>query len=278
MSHDALGYLDEVLDHLQAHSVRSTAVDWAALRRDVQAMAGDARSTAETYPAIELALQRLGDGHSFFLTPEQERLLREGQALTTGLTVVHPDGIVVKVLPHSPAAQEGVREGDLIERINGQQPAEMDHAGFRAAMRAPAVELQIRRPGADGPIDVTVHPAACPIVTEPVGRRLAPGVGYLELPDMSGTADQATAYAEATQRHIRALREHGAHGWIVDLRRNTGGNMWPMLAGVGPLVGEGVLGAFVFSDQVAQWSYRAGQAFLEEHILARVDDPCAPIQ
>jgi len=32
-------------------------------------------------------------------------------------------------------------------------------------------------------------------------------------------------------------------GWIVDLRGNGGGNMWPMLAGVGPVLGEGVVGS-----------------------------------
>jgi len=33
-------------------------------------------------------------------------------------------------------------------------------------------------------------------------------------------------------------------GWLVDLRGNGGGNMWPMLAGIGPLLGEGDLGSF----------------------------------
>ena len=33
-------------------------------------------------------------------------------------------------------------------------------------------------------------------------------------------------------------------GWLVDLRGNGGGNMWPMLAGIGPVLGEGDLGSF----------------------------------
>jgi carboxyl-terminal processing protease len=33
-------------------------------------------------------------------------------------------------------------------------------------------------------------------------------------------------------------------GWIVDLRANGGGNMWPMLAGLRPLLGDGPLGTF----------------------------------
>src|SRR5215472_4943040 len=33
-------------------------------------------------------------------------------------------------------------------------------------------------------------------------------------------------------------------GWLVDLRGNDGGNMWPMLAGIGPVLGEGDLRSF----------------------------------
>jgi hypothetical protein len=32
-------------------------------------------------------------------------------------------------------------------------------------------------------------------------------------------------------------------GWLVDLRGNGGGNVWPMLAGIGPVLGEGDLGS-----------------------------------
>ena len=276
MSLDALGYLDEVLDHLQRHSVRREAVDWAELRREARALAGDARSTAETYPAIELALERLGDSHSFFLAPEQVRLLGEGRARTTGLTVVLPEGVVAKVLPDSPAARAGVREGDVIERINGAPPTGMDRARLRAALRAPTVELRIARPGATRRLAVTLHPAACPLATDPRARRLAPGIAYLELPEMSGTADQAAAYAAAAQRRIRELDRGDTRGWVVDLRRNGGGNMWPMLAGIGPLAGEGALGSFVYPDRVERWGYRAGRAFLGRQAMALVDDPYAP--
>jgi C-terminal processing protease CtpA/Prc len=33
-------------------------------------------------------------------------------------------------------------------------------------------------------------------------------------------------------------------GWVVDLRPNTGGNMWPMLAGLKPFLGNAGLGTF----------------------------------
>ena len=50
-------------------------------------------------------------------------------------------------------------------------------------------------------------------------------------------------------------------GWIVDLRANPGGNMSPMLLGLGPVVGSGVVGYFVDPDSAwTSWYYRAGEA------------------
>jgi carboxyl-terminal processing protease len=47
----------------------------------------------------------------------------------------------------------------------------------------------------------------------------------------------------------------------VDLRGNVGGNMWPMLAGIGPLLGEGDdLGEFMNTSGHSVWVYRSGTA------------------
>ncbi|HEY1464015.1 MAG TPA: S41 family peptidase [Terriglobales bacterium] len=43
---------------------------------------------------------------------------------------------------------------------------------------------------------------------------------------------------------VVTLQEQKPNGWIVDLRGNSGGNMWPMLAGIAPLLGDGKLGSF----------------------------------
>ena len=34
-----------------------------------------------------------------------------------------------------------------------------------------------------------------------------------------------------------------------DLRGNIGGNMWPMIAGVGPILGDGIIGWIVYYDR-----------------------------
>ncbi|MFG0242397.1 MAG: S41 family peptidase [Phycisphaerales bacterium JB054] len=78
----------------------------------------------------------------------------------------------------------------------------------------------------------------------PSGRSLPSGVRVIEVPALtSGTPEENLEYAT----HLRTLLESAAAapGLVIDLRNNTGGNMWPMLAGVAPLLGQRTVGAFV---------------------------------
>lgn len=75
----------------------------------------------------------------------------------------------------------------------------------------------------------------------------------------SGTAEQANAYARQIQDAIAAADRDDLIGWIVDLRSNGGGNMWPMVAGLGPILGEGPLGYFIGpTGAETLWEYRDG--------------------
>jgi C-terminal processing protease CtpA/Prc len=95
-------------------------------------------------------------------------------------------------------------------------------------------------------------------------------IGHLEVPGFLGSAQQGTRYADELQRQIAEMDAADPVGWMVDLTGNWGGNMWPMLAGLGPLLGEGPLGSFVFPHlPPAVWSYRAGQAQLGGAALAQ---------
>lgn len=82
----------------------------------------------------------------------------------------------------------------------------------------------------------------------PAGQMLRHGaqnIGYLLVPGLIAY-DEATLmhYAERLRSILAELNKAQPHGWIVDLRRNTGGNNWPMLAALGPLLGHGVIGHF----------------------------------
>ncbi len=70
------------------------------------------------------------------------------------------------------------------------------------------------------------------------------------------------AYADKLHSIAAGLAAQHPAGWIVDLRGNGGGNMWPMLAGIGFILGDGTAGSFVTPDgATTDWSYKEGKAY-----------------
>jgi C-terminal processing protease CtpA/Prc len=107
-------------------------------------------------------------------------------------------------------------------------------------------------------------------VSLPGGDWLPDRIACLRVPGFRGSPRHATQYADALQTQIAEMDAVNPVGWVVDLTENWGGDMWPMLAGLGPLLGEGPLGSFVFQDESpALWSYRAGRAWLRDVAFAR---------
>ena len=87
-------------------------------------------------------------------------------------------------------------------------------------------------------------------------------IGYVKVTAFSGGGAEATAFAAGIQNAIASADRDGLVGWIVDLRGNGGGNMWPMIAGIGPVLGEGVLGYFIDpTGAESAWEYRAGASW-----------------
>ena len=79
-------------------------------------------------------------------------------------------------------------------------------------------------------------------------------------------------FAEAVHRTIAEQNTREVQGWVVDLSRNLGGSMYPMLAGVSPLLDEGVLGYFIDpDDERTPWSQRDGTVFLDGSPVMRME-------
>lgn len=100
-------------------------------------------------------------------------------------------------------------------------------------------------------------------------------IGYVHVTSVRNISDAVSAaYANDMQDTIRATDAGTLKGWIVDLRHNTGGDMWPMLAGVGPILGEGTAGYFFDSDNNASdWEYLNGSAIDFGKTIITVDHP-----
>lgn len=78
--------------------------------------------------------------------------------------------------------------------------------------------------------------------------------GYLLVPNFVGNAETRTAaFANDLRRRLARLEQGRPCGWIVDLRKNGGGNMLPMLSGLRPLLGDEDLGSFVGREGKTPW-------------------------
>lgn len=89
---------------------------------------------------------------------------------------------------------------------------------------------------------------------------------------------QRLAFARQLQSQLRKEDERDRCGWIVDLRQNQGGNMWPMLVGIAPLLSTDpkhreVIGAFVGGPERQIWSIDSGLVLLDERAPVALDSP-----
>jgi hypothetical protein len=90
-------------------------------------------------------------------------------------------------------------------------------------------------------------------------RASSDGVGLITMPGYSGGEEAASRkYAEDVHASLVASNAGAACGWVLDLRPNTGGNMWPMLAGLKPFLGDAPLGTFE-SPSGSSPPWKAGQ-------------------
>ena len=198
------GYVDAALRIIEAHSLRRGKIDWPAFQNAVKTQARGRDSLRTAHLAVRFALSRLGDSHSYFMTPEQ-----------------------MSRLPLRPV-------------VNARTGRE---------------------------------------AVAPRAAQLEETIGYLALPGFAGGTQRDQAeFAETVQASLSALEQAGVCRWIVDLRSNRGGNLWPMLAGVGPLLGDGEATTAVYPDgeRIPLW-YRDGKVGLGDYVQLRIrSEPYRP--
>jgi C-terminal processing protease CtpA/Prc len=246
---DPEAYLQDALDFIQTNSIMP--IDWKAWRAEVLAEAGKPLTRADAHLAIVNALKMLGDNHSQLWPPDV--FLRSEQSYFDGLmtTPLYPErslylpGGFDCPLPGLSICSAGLRTGDVIEAIDGQPTTSMGASTFFQDLYGGSyVGLTLKREKVATPITVTLnHPYLSPYLV-PEGRRLQGNIGYVRLP---GNIDLQLydEYAEVVQETIRDLDQPPACGWVVDLQDNTGGYPFPMISGIGPVLGGGDAMKFV---------------------------------
>ena len=229
--------------------------DIAAIRATALAAAASAGNPVDVYPVIRDALRALGDRHSSLLDPQAAKRLTIGQRTGFGFDRFR-DGIVF-VYPGSPAAVAGLRDLDRIVGVNGRPTSSLTVDDANAA----TLQLRVIHAGETEPVDLGMGRGEYSNVRLPAFHPLG-RVGYLEVPSPVGDSDALARYIEAGATAIRESNAAPPCGWVIDLRRNTGGYPFPMFAAIAPVVGDG---AFMFQDQLDRrdtWSIANGRVLV----------------
>lgn len=197
---------------------------------------------ALTYGAIGGMVDALGDtGHSRFLSPDmlkQEHDFTQGQFEGIGAYIEMKDGHVVIQAPidGSPAQQAGLRPGDIIVGVNGEDISGLTLDQARAKIVGPAgtsVTLTIMDPNTGQQRDVTVMRAR--ITVRNVTWQLLPGttVAHVRIAAFSAgvTDDLKTALGN--------IRQQGLTGIVLDLRSNPGGLLDEAIGTASQFLGSG---------------------------------------
>ncbi len=192
--------------------------------------------------AIRGMMESLGDQHSSYMDPDQFRQSNmeidgeyEGIGAwvdTTGeyLTIVSP-------MPGSPAEKAGLKPGDQIVAIDGEDMTGIDGSLVIRKVLGPAgssLTLTIFREGELEPFDVTLERAriVLPIVEY---EMLEGNLAYIKLYSFSENATQEFTKA------LKDLMDQKPDGMIFDLRNNPGGVRDIAVEITSQFIGDGVI-------------------------------------
>ncbi len=167
------------------------------------------------------------DPHSSYMNAKMFRDMQvqtRGEFGGLGIEVTMENGLVKVVTPmdDTPAARAGVRAGDLITQLNGEQVMGLTLNQAVEKMRGKvntSITLTVRRDGVDDPFDIKIVRDIIRIRS--VRSRDEADIGYIRI----------TTFNEQTQtgldKAIRTLSEKigkdKMKGFILDLRNNPGG-------------------------------------------------------
>ncbi|MDQ0285122.1 carboxyl-terminal processing protease [Desulfofundulus luciae] len=177
--------------------------------------------------AIRGLVESLNDPYSVYLDPGEYARLQEqirgsfgGLGILVGIKEEHLT--VMRSYQGTPAYRKGIKQGDVIIRIDGRDARGMDLDTAVSLMRGPVgteVKLTIARKGVPQPWDVKLVREEISVPT--VEGRMIPdkGIGYISL----------TQFTEKTPEELEAtisrLKKEGMRAVLLDLRNNPGGEL-----------------------------------------------------
>ncbi len=180
------------------------------------------------YASIHGLLQKL-DPHSRFLDPPTLRATLEDQkgnyyGIGIRITRFEDRLTIVSTMAGMPAAEAGLRAGDIISAVEGRPTSEMrleEAMNLLRGKKGSSVNLSVKREGIAAELPFSLRRAPIPLhsigfaLLHPEDERVA----YISLQSFSRTT------RNELQNTLDRLRALGARSLILDLRGNPGGSL-----------------------------------------------------
>jgi len=231
---------DTIPPNAEPHS-RLMAEAWNTIER-VYVNRNAVNPQLMTYGAISGMVDSLGDtGHSRFLPPEvvkQEHNFSRGKLEGIGAEVQMKNKQVVIVAPldDSPAQRSGLKPGDVILKVNGEDVSGLPLEQVVSRILGPpgsTVKLNILNPNTGRTVDVDIVRA----------RITLHSVDWLRLPGTTVAHVRIVAFNKGTtkdlQKALMEIQREGLTGFILDLRSNPGGLLDEAVATASQFLGSG---------------------------------------
>jgi len=212
----ALATDDRAPEHFQAFGAALSAIEANYVDK--------VESDQLVYGAIRGMLGTL-DPHSSFFDPKEYARMRErqeGHYYGIGVSIVAVDGDItaVSVFEGSPAYEKGIRRGDVISSILGENAKGWTTEQAMAKLRGPKgtpVHIEIKRRGYEQPIPVELSRDQVTIPTVTAHFMIDATTGYVRMQDFGENTDHDVRAA------LHELTSKGMKRLLFDVRGNPGG-------------------------------------------------------
>lgn len=104
--------------------------------------------------------------------------------------------------------------------------------------------------------------------------------GYIQVPAFLASEQYTERqFAIDISSRLELMDTENLSGWVVDLQKNYGGNMWPMLAGLAPLLNVSVAGYFRDSEGVdTPWTIGSSHVGIGDSVVLDMEQAISPVQ
>ena len=202
---------------------------------DFAKFAGSLDAVVQRYPTADKTLMEraavdgmaraMNECHTYYLNPDRAKGFNQRPAPTSGIgvTIFQPEPgqpiEVIEVIAGTPAERAGVKRGDKIIRVNGEDVSTLTTEEVASKVRGPeGTQVTVTFLRGSSQVELTISRARfqTPLTTS---RMESDSIGYLSARQLISTVADELATA------ARSLSAQGATAWILDLRDDPGGEL-----------------------------------------------------